>query len=216
MLYFPRFRPKIGAPQKRPFLPPPIPSPPWRPLTKGWFQEGGFGRCTFTPEKCKGTSAKCNLTLEKGKSTWRMYLYPKRNFQKGVKAHSPKPPLYKTLLFCDASILEGPRFASANSGDSHELIHANRTFARKTQSCELERFAHIGFSSRFATLSSTDLRKTGQPPRSLFGNQTRYSQRRGPEFLANWFAQIGHLNFDWFQKVSWDVSFGVSEWVWSA
>ena len=27
MLYFPGFRPKIGAPQERPFLPPPIPSP---------------------------------------------------------------------------------------------------------------------------------------------------------------------------------------------
>ena len=32
MLYFPEFFTKIGAPQKRPFLPPPIPYPAFRPL----------------------------------------------------------------------------------------------------------------------------------------------------------------------------------------
>ena len=92
---------------------------------RGAFQhfKGDLGRCACTPvtrvkvhlprviltlskrgvladaplpcNRGKGTSAACNLNLKKkGKSTWRMYLYP----QKGVKAHSPKPPFYKTPL----------------------------------------------------------------------------------------------------------------------
>ena len=40
----------------------------------------GFGRCTFISEV---TSAACNLTLKKGKSTWRMYFHPE-NGRKGA------------------------------------------------------------------------------------------------------------------------------------
>ena len=53
---------------------------------KGWFQKGVLAHVPLPLNRGKGTSAACNLTLEKGKS------------KKGVKVHLPKMPFDKTAL----------------------------------------------------------------------------------------------------------------------